>query len=453
VATAATPPVTPLRLRAAELHPSLRDPQLDSMNFLNEVVGRYPRAISFAPGRPHLGLFEPERIGEYVERYATHLACDHGHTPEQVHTSLFQYGRTNGQIHDLVARTVGNDEGIHVPPEAVVVTVGAQEGMLLVVRALFGSPDDVLVVSDPCYVGIGGVARLLEVPMEPAREGPAGLDAAALRAAVARVRAAGRRPRAVYVVPDFANPSGVSLDVAARRELLAVADQEDLVVIEDNPYGFFARDGRPRPTLKSLDRSGRVVYLGSFAKTCFPGARVGYVLADQPVVGVDDAERLLADELSKIKSMTTVNTPSLSQAVIGGMLLAHDCRLRPAVAPAAAFYRANLEVLLAELDRHFPAGSPVRWNVPDGGFFLVVQVPFAADEDALRRSAEEFGVLWTPMRHFYLDAGGENHLRLSCSALPPDLIRDGVARLAAFVAAESHRSGTGVPTTGTPAGD
>ena len=310
--------------------------------------------------------------------------------------------------------------------------------MLLVLRPLFADPRDVLLVASPCYVGITGSARILDVTTVPVPEGEHGLEPEALRAAARAARAAGGRPRAVYLVPDFANPSGASLTVPARRAILAAAEQENLLVLEDNPYGFFLRDGAPRPTLMSLDRSGRVVYLGSLAKTCFPGARVGYVLADQEVTGPHGHRSRIADELSKLKSMTTVNTSAVSQAVIGGILVRHGCRLREATAGAAAFYRANLTTLLGELDRRFPpsrrAALGVRWSVPDGGFFLVLTVPFTSDEKALETCASGYQVLWTPMRYFYLDGGGSCQLRLSCSAVAPDQIEEGVRRLAAFVA-------------------
>ncbi len=432
-------PVSPVRLERAELHGSVSDPLLSAMNFLNEVVGRYPEAISFAPGRPYEGSFQTGDVLRYLELYQDHLRDEKGLSADEIRTSLFQYGRTNGHIHDLVARTVAADEGIEIDPRAVVVTVGAQEGMLLVLRTLFAGRDDVLLLVTPCYVGISGAARLLDIGVVPVPEGAGGLDPAAVASAAQAARAQGRRPRAVYVVPDFSNPSGVSMGVEARRELLAVAARENLLVLEDDPYGFFLRVGEPRPTLKALDRDKRVVHIGSFAKTCFPGARVGYLLADQPVAAPDGTWTLLADEISKVKSMTTVNTPALSQAVIGGMLLASGCSLRSANTGATAFYRENLELLLTELERAFPPAVRERrgigWNVPDGGFFLVMQVPFDTDEAALERSAQEFQVLWTPMRDFHLAGGGTRELRLSCSALPPGDIHEGVSRLAAFVMA------------------
>ncbi len=433
----AQPTAAPARLALGDLHAALSDPLLDTMNFLNEITARFPDAVSFAPGRPYETPVDAALVARYLEVYTTHLRRDRGLTEAQIGGLLFQYGRTNGQIHDLVAATVANDEGIHVPAESVVVTVGAQEGMLLVLRALFRDPHDVLLVSSPCYVGITGAARLLDIAVEPVPEGPDGACADAVRGAARRVRASGRRPRMFYVVPDFANPSGTSMPAAAREQLLAVAAQEDLLVLEDNPYGLFSRDTTP-PTLKALDHDRRVVYLGTFAKTCFPGARVGYVLADQSVA-VPGGTTLLAEQLSKVKSMTTVNTSPLAQAVIGGMLLAGGCRLRTANRERTVRYGAQLTALLEALEEHFPpsrrSGDGIAWNAPAGGFFLVMRVPFVADEAALTRSARDHGVLWTPMSYFYLDGGGRHQIRLSCSYLDVARIGEGVRRLSEFVAA------------------
>jgi (S)-3,5-dihydroxyphenylglycine transaminase len=207
-------------------------------------------------------------------------------------------------------------------------------------------------------------------------------------------------------------------------------------VLEDDPYGLFGLDDIPRPALKSMDTDGRVIYLGSFAKSCFPGARVGFLVADQVVVDEDGGRTVLADELSAIKSMLTVNTSPIAQAVIGGVLVEADRGLRAANQDKIAFYRRNLSALLDALAEFFPeedrAARGVRWNVPDGGFFVVVDVPFPAGEKVLELSAERYGVLWTPMSFFYHD-GGEHALRLSSSYLEPAQIREGVRRLARLV--------------------
>ncbi len=425
-----------VELSRADLHVSVSDPVATSMNFLNEIAGRYPDAISLAAGRPYDGFYSVEDVARYQKSYVDHLR-DGGLDEERVRGLLLQYGRTNGQIGALIARMLEVDDGVVVPPESVVVTAGCQEAMVIALRALCAGPRDVVLAAEPCYVGLTGAARILGVEVVPVPEAPGGLDPQTVAEVASRVRADGKRPRALYLVPNFSNPSGVSLPVATRHRLLQVAAEQDLLLLEDDPYGLFGLDDEPRPALKSLDTDARVIYLGSFAKSCFPGARVGFLVADQTVVDADGSRTLLADEMSAVKSMLTVNTSPISQAVIGGVLVESGCSLRVANRDKLAFYRHNLRTMLAALDEHLPRPDRdergVRWNVPSGGFFAVVDVPFVADEKLLELSAEQFGVLWTPMSFFYAD-GGHQAIRLSCSYLPPDRIADGVRRLSRLVA-------------------
>lgn len=425
-------------LRREDLHASVSLPVMDTMNFLNEITHRYPDAISFAPGRPYDGFFDVEQVFTYVRRYLEHLAA-RGTSPAAIRDAIFQYGPTGGQIRDLLAASLRDDEGIDVPAESIVVTVGCQEAMVLAVRALMAGPDDVLLLQSPCYVGITGVARLLGVRTAAVEEREDGLSGADVEAAVKEQVGLGRRPRAVYVNPDHANPSGVTMSSRARRELLEVAARHDLLILEDSPYRLVST-GERLPSLKSLDRGRRVVHLGSFSKTVFPGARVGFAVADQVVAGGG----LLADELVKIKSMLTVNTPSLSQAAVAGALLGAAGRVSDLNAETAAYYSGSMRATLARLAEAFPPDARkslgVGWNEPRGGFFLTLRVPFAADEAALTRSAEEHGVIWTPMSYFYPESGGSHGIRLSISYLTDAEIEAGVSRLARFVRAEIARA-------------
>lgn len=425
-----------VELSRADLHVSVSDPAATSMNFLNEVASRFPNAISLAAGRPYDGFYSAEDVQRYLDVYLNHLRAD-GLSEAQVRGLLLQYGRTNGQLHTLIARMLETDEGIVVPPEAVMVTSGCQEAMVIALRALCTRPEDVVLAVEPCYVGLSGAARILGVEVVPVPESAAGLAPETVAEMVRAVRAAGKRPRALYLVPNFSNPSGVSLPVATRRRLLDVAGEQDLLLLEDDPYGLFGLDDEPRPTLKALDTDGRVIYLGSFSKSCFPGARVGFLVADQTVVGEQGGRTLLADEMSAVKSMLTLNTSAVSQAVIGGVLVESGCALRAANRDKIAFYRSNLRTMLAALEQHFPRSGrgarAVRWNVPSGGFFAVVDLPLRADETLLELSAEQYGVLWTPMRFFYTD-GGDRSARLSCSYLMPEQITEGVRRLSRLVA-------------------
>ncbi|MFG2761622.1 PLP-dependent aminotransferase family protein [Streptomyces wuyuanensis] len=421
-------------LQLDHLHTSLADPAMTSMNFLNEVAIRFPDAISFAAGRPTEEFFDAADVHRHLDVFIDHLCRERAMTMEEARRIVLQYGRTKGIIHDLVARQLAVDDDIHIPHESVVVTVGCQEAMFLVLRALRSTPEDIVLAVSPTYVGLAGAARLVDMPVWPVQGGDRGVDLGDLRTQVHRARQTGLRPRAFYVIPDVANPTGISLDVDARRELLRFATAEDLLILEDNAYGIFA--GEPRlPSLKTLDPDRRVVRLGSFAKTVLPGARVGYVVADQDVEDHEGGVSLLADHLSTIKSMLTVNTSPLAQAVVGGALLTHEHSLLTANRKECDLYQRNLSLMRAGLAHHLtPFTDRVSWNTPAGGFFLTLTVPFEADDALLERSAEKYGVLWTPMSHFYSGDGGSHQIRLSFSQSTPESIDTGLERLASLIA-------------------
>jgi (S)-3,5-dihydroxyphenylglycine transaminase len=424
-------------LTTAELHGSLEDPALNSMNLLNEVADHYPDAISLAAGRPSEEFFDLDGLHQYLRTFCKYLSDELGYSDEQVRRTVFQYGRTKGIIHQLVATNLELDEGIAVDPESIVVTVGCQEAMFLVLRALRADERDVLLAVSPTYVGLTGAARLVDLPVRPVATGERGIDLDDLLAVIRRERAAGRRPRACYVMPDFANPSGLSLDVSTRRALIELARDENILLLEDNPYGLFHGSADRLPALKAMDEWRRVVYLGSFAKTVLPGARVGYVVADQRVADAGGRPGLLADQLSKIKSMVTLNTAPVAQAVVGGKLLEFNCSLAKANVREREVYARNLRRVLDGLALRFPGAangsSAISWTVPAGGFFVVLNVPFLVDDALLERSARDYGVLWTPMHHFYDDSVAVQALRLSCSTVTAEQIDLGLDRLAALV--------------------
>lgn len=427
-------------LHADDLHGSLRDPALGAIGFLNEVMSRYPDAISFAPGAPHPEFMRDIDTRALTDRFVAHLVEERGFAPDSARRALYEYGPAQGLINGLVAEAIGADQGIRADPREIVITVGAQEALLLTLRALFrqSGGDDLIAIADPCYAGIIGTARLLDIPVVPLREGEAGLDVEHLAAQCREARQEGRRIRACYVAPDFSNPGGARMPLASRHALLDLADREDLLLIEDNAYGFTAPEDDGLPGLKALDGRRRVVHVGTFAKVGFPGARVGYAVADQRVQH-GDGERTLAEELAVLKTMTTVNTPPLAQAVVGGLLLDHGRSLAELGRRKAQRYRSNLACLLDALDRHLADDLPpgITWRRPAGGFFVRIDIPVPADLALLEVSAAEYGVLWTPMGQFSLTDRCDRQLRLSCSYLDPDQIEQGVRRLATFLREET----------------
>jgi (S)-3,5-dihydroxyphenylglycine transaminase len=419
------------------LHACLSDPILDSINFLNEVMDRFPDAISFAPGAPNPTFFEDIDVIKALDTFVNYLSREKKLEPAQIRRVLYQYGPSRGQINDLVAGMLQKDEGISVSPQAVVIAAGCQEAMILVLRALCASSEDLVAIVNPCFVGFAGAARVLGLNTVSVAEKDEGIDFGHLDNICRSARAGGKRVRLLYVAPDYSNPSGTLLDLETRLRLLKTATRENFFLVEDNAYGFTAAPKAALPTLKALDDSYRVIYLGTFAKICFPGARVGFVVADQPVRHENGNMGILADELATIKSMITVNTSPICQAIIGGMLLEHECSVKSLADKKSKLYRQNLQLLLDALNRHLGSGSAfpyqVAWNTPHGGFFVRLRLPYRVDNDLLKVSAERYGVLWTPMTQFYLDGVPSNELRLSCSYLSPDKIEEGVRRLSLFL--------------------
>jgi (S)-3,5-dihydroxyphenylglycine transaminase len=412
-----------------QLRPCFDSPLLDVMNFLNEVVLDYPEAISFAPGRPHESQFDVAGVPAAIDRFVRHVAGARGVPVDAVLAELGQYQRTNGIVNDLVARQLLNDEGIAVSPDDIMVTNGAQEAMLVVLMGAFEPARDVLLCSDPTYIGITAPAALLGIEVVGVPSGPEGVEPAAVEAAIRDVRARGRVPRAFYDIPDFNNPLGTTMPLAARVELIELARDADVLLLEDNPYGMFAYEEARQPTLKSMDPSRTVVYIGSYAKTVMPGLRVGCLVADQPCA---PGGRPLAAELSRVKSVTTVHTSPITQAALAGVLLEHDCSLAGYVQPRVAFYRRNRDHLLARLE-HELGDTAVTWNRPRGGFFVTLTLPFEFDEECFRTCAAEFGVVVCPMSLFSLGPSRANQVRLSFSYVQRHEIDAGIERLARFV--------------------
>lgn len=423
-------------LEVNTLHRSLSDPAIAGMDFLNEVMLKYPSAISFAPGAPNRAQFGQLDLGKCISRYLSYEA-EKSSTIGFSENILYEYGPSRGVINDLIAQALYNDGIVQVDPREIVVTAGAQEAMLLALRALFRDSSDALVVPDPSYVGIVGAARLLGIETVPVSEGPDGLNLDQLRTEIEVAGASGKAIRAVYVAPDFANPSGVMMSRERRQALLDLAEQHDFYVLEDSAYAFTQTEDTETPALKAIDYRKRVILIGTFAKIALPGIRVGYAVADQSVKRRDGEYLPLASVMATLKSMVTVNTSPICQAIAGGLLLDSGISLRELGRVKGAFYKSNLEYLLDRLQWHLGRmpilKNSISWNSPSGGFFVCVRLPVPADWTLLHRCAVDYNVIWTPMRQFYLSNVGDYDLRLSCSYLDHPTIDRGVENLARFL--------------------
>jgi DNA-binding transcriptional MocR family regulator len=241
-----------------------------------------------------------------------------------------------------------------------------------------------------------------------------GLDPVALREAVVALRSAGRTVKFLYTIPNFHNPAGVSQSLARRAEILRVAAEADLLVVEDNPYGLLGFEGEPTPAIRSLDED-RVVYLGSFSKTFAPGFRVGWVLAPHAV----------REKLVLAQESATLCPPVFSQYAIASYLANHDWRGQIKI--FREMYRERRDAMLAGLHDHMPAGT--TWTTPSGGFFVWVTLPPGLDSHAMLPRAVTARVAYVPGTAFYADGFGTRHMRLSYCFPTPQRIIEGTRRL------------------------
>jgi 2-aminoadipate transaminase len=310
------------------------------------------------------------------------------------------------------------------PGDDLIITNGCQQALDLLGRVLV-RPGDSVAVEDPIYPGLknlltGMGAHLVGVPV-----GPNGLDVAKLE------RALRERPRFLVATSNFQNPTGATMPLAARRDLLEAAKAAGVPVVENDAYGELRYSGEPLPALKQLDGSGGTVLLRSFSKVSFPGLRVGWALGPRPLI----------ERLRQAKEAADLHTDQLSQAVLlefveSGRLEAHRARV----------LEAGAERLAATLEgcrRYLPAGT--RWTEPEGGMNVWVRLPAPLDAGELLQRARKEGVAFLPGRFFAVSQPDAGALRLSFAGLPPEKIREGLAVLGRIIAGELEASENTAP--------
>jgi len=305
--------------------------------------------------------------------------------------------------------------GITAAPAEVLVLSGSQQGLDLVARA-FLEPGDLVVVEEPSYFGALQVfraagARLVGVPT----------DADGMRVDLLEAILEHRRPKLIYTLPTFQNPSGAVLSRERRRRLVELAARWQVPVLEDDPYSDLRYDGEPLPSLKAIDPTGGVLYLSTFSKVLFPGLRLGFMVAPRPVVR----------QLALIKQLVDLHAASASQYLLDAFF--GDGLYPPHLARVRRAYRERRDAMAAALERHAPPG--VTWNRPDGGFYFWLKLPPQVDRARLVARAADEGVAFLPGWSCYRDTPEETTIRLNFSFLPPDRLAVGVERLFQAVAA------------------
>ena len=385
-------------------------------------VASRPEVVSLAGGMPFVQALPMDQIAETVKN----LLLERG-------AQALQYGSGQG---DVVLREqildVMRDVGVLAHPDDIVVTTGSQMALDLVTR-VFCDPGDVVLVEAPSYVGALGVFRAYQCDVEHVAMDDEGLVPAALSEAIVRVRASGRRIKMIYTIPSFHNPAGVSQGAQRRLEILAVAQQAGILVLEDDPYGLLGFDGEVPRAMRADDADG-VIYLGSFSKTIASGLRVGWAVAPHGV-----REKLV------LAAESAVLCPSnFAQLTISEYLATQPWRQQVKV--FRELYRERRDALLESLQAMMPEGT--TWTIPAGGFYSWLTLPNGLDATAMLPRAIAALVAYVPGTGFYVDGQGRQNLRLSYCYPEPDRIREGVRRLAAVVEGELELANTFGTTSG-----
>ncbi|NTV63006.1 MAG: PLP-dependent aminotransferase family protein [Oscillochloris sp.] len=368
-----------------------------------------PEMISFAGGLPAPELFPSEEIA---------AACERAIVEEP--GSALQYGPTEGHgpLRELVAGWM-NGLGMRITTSQALITAGSQQALDMLGKLLV-DPGAPIAVESPTYLGALQAwqpyrPQLLPLPMDDE-----GLEVDALE----RMLLNGARPRFLYIVSSFQNPTGVTLAPQRRQALIELAARHRLPIIEDDPYGELYYEGQRATPLAAIDcqlhgELRHVIYLSTFSKLLTPGLRVGWMVAPAGLI----------DKLVQVKQGLDLHTGSLAQ--VAAHLTCQDGLLERHMPVLREVYGQRRNVMLGALEAGMPVG--VRWTRPAGGMFLWLTLPDGWDAAELLGRAIGYQVAFVPGRTFYPANDVTNTLRLNFSYSPPELIRTGIARLAEVV--------------------
>ncbi|HEV7239388.1 MAG TPA: PLP-dependent aminotransferase family protein [Thermoanaerobaculia bacterium] len=360
-----------------------------------------PNIISFAGGVPNPETFPAERIAEIAAKVV-----------RERRTVALQYGPTRGL--PALCEAIANlcrGRGIECTADDVIVTTGSQQALDLIAHTIL-DPGDVVAVELPTYIGGSASFFARSAELVGVQQDDDGIVPESLREVASRTRI-----KLLYTIPNFQNPSGRLMTQARRDAVLAIANEFDFLVIEDDPYGELVYVGGADTTaMKSRDENGRVIYLGSFSKVLAPGLRCGWIVAPKPLLERLEIAKQAADLCSGMLDQSIVE-----ELVSGG-------ELAPQIERVRAFYRGKRGILIEELERHFRGRA--RWTSADGGLFTFVTMNDEIDTAARVSDAVANGVAYIPGGPFFVDGSGANTMRLTFAKESDERIREGVSRLA-----------------------
>ncbi len=361
-----------------------------------------PEVISFGGGFPDITAFPVDQLKEVVTEVLEENALQ-----------ALQYGETLGvkELREVLAQRY-RDQGIDVTYENFIITTSSQQAIDMLSQ-LFINPGDTLVCGLPSYLGA------LQA-FYAHRANPVGIPKdEELHSVVSALVTAGKKPKFIYAIPDFQNPSGVTMDMVQRYNVLEVAREFDLLVVEDSPYREIRFSGEPMPLIYSLDKDERTILLGTFSKTFVPGFRLGWMMAPVNII----------ERLEIVKQSTDLCAPVFNQYIATRFMKKgyYDKNIER----VKINYRNKRDSMIAAFEKYMPKG--VTWTNPEGGLFLFVTLPEEYDSAELFRIAIKENVAFVIGEAFHCDGSGKNTLRINFSYMEESRAEEGIRRLAAAI--------------------
>jgi 2-aminoadipate transaminase len=377
-----------------------------------------PEVISFAGGMPAPEAFP---VDEFRDACVSVLK-DRG-------AQALQYGSTEGYtpLREMIVRHT-NRLGIEVTVDNIMITSGSQQALDLLGKIFINHGDRILVEA-PTYLGALQAWTIYGAEYVTVRSDDDGMVTDDIEGALRT------GPKFIYVLPNFQNPTGVTIPQERRVRLIELADHYGVPIVEDDPYGQLRYEGEHIPAIEVLDSqmhhngccyTGNVIYLSTFSKLLAPGIRLAWVIAPPEVI----RKMVLAKQGADLHT-ATFNQIVAYEVSRGGFLDQHIHKIN-------AIYRERRDVMLETLSEHMP--EDVRWTHPKGGLFLWVTLPQGMSSNTLFRTAIAQKVAFVPGESFYPYSGGENTMRLNFSNAKPEQINEGISRLARAVKDQLHRN-------------
>ena len=366
-------------------------------------VAKQKGVISLAGGFPDPTLFPTEQIREVSD----YVLKNYG-------KEALQYGVTEGlkQLRELLVEKM-RKEGVNASLDNLIITTASQQGLDLVAK-VFINPGDTVIVESPSYLGALQAFNAFQAKFVDVRINKDGIDVSLLEESIKKLRKEGIKPKFIYVVPNFHNPTGVTLSLERRKKIIEISERYQIPIIEDDPYGEVRFEGERVPSLISMDIS-HVIALRTFSKILSPGLRLGWIVGDPQAVRKIVIAKQAADLCS----------PSITQFIVYEFL--KRGYLEPYLETVRREYKKKRDAMLQAMEKYFP--SEVKWTNPEGGLFVWVTCPEYINTEELFYEAIEEKVAFVIGAAFYAHRNIHNCMRLNFSLPSMEQIEEGIKRL------------------------